>query len=57
MKAKKSELEDEVRKIFSRWIRRDFTGVAESLSGKSRLLVSFQDSCVFRILSSRCYYS
>ena len=41
MKAKVGDLEEEVRKLYSRWMRKELIGVIESVSGKKRFLVRF----------------
>ena len=43
VKSKVCELEDEVREVFSRWMRMDLTGVVQRVSGKRRFLTIFQD--------------
>ena len=42
---KVGELEDEVRELFSRHMRKDLTVLVESVSGKRELLVIFQYGC------------
>ena len=41
MKGKVSELEDEVREVFSVQMSKDFTGLVQVFSGKMMLLVRF----------------
>ena len=45
IKARVGELEDEVREVFYRRLRKDLTGVVQVFSGKKRLLVRFQYGC------------
>ena len=41
VKEKVSELEYKVRRVFSRQLRKDLTGVVEAVSGMRRLLLGF----------------
>ena len=43
VKAKVGELEEEVREVFSRRLRKDMTGVAQEVFGKRSYSVSFQN--------------
>ena len=43
MKSKVGELQDEVREVFTRRLRKNLTRVVQGVSGKSRLLVRFKD--------------
>ena len=45
VKAKISKLEEEVRVVSSRSMRKELTGVVQGVSGKSRFLVRFQNGC------------
>ena len=45
MKAKLGELEVDVSEVFSRRLRKEFTGVVQVFSGKRILLVRFHDGC------------
>ena len=45
MKAKVGELEEELRAIFSRRLRKELTGVVQEVSGNKRFLLIFQDNC------------
>ena len=38
-------MEDEVRYLFSRWLRKKLAGVSQGVSGKMILLVRYQDGC------------
>ena len=39
------ELEEEVRAVFSRRMRKEFTGVFQGIYGKNQFLARFQDGC------------
>ena len=43
VKAKLGELEEDIRKVFSSWLRNELTGVVVRMVGKKRHLVSFED--------------
>ena len=44
-KAKVGNLEDKIREIFPRWMRKYLTGVVQGVSDKKRLLLMIQDWC------------
>ena len=43
MKAKVGELKDEVKEVFSRWLKNELTSVFQVVSGRRRFLVRFQN--------------
>ena len=43
MKAKVGELKDEVKEVFSRWLKNELTSVFQVVSGRRRFLVTFQN--------------
>ena len=43
VKAKVVDLEEDIRKVFLRRLRKEMTGVVQEVVGKSRYLVGFQD--------------
>ena len=45
VKAKVRELEEELREVFLRRLRKEFTGVVKGVSGKKRFLVRIQYGC------------
>ena len=53
VKAKISELEEEVRVGCSRSTRKEFTGVVQGISGKKGFLVRFQDRCENNLSSNQ----
>ena len=52
-KAKVGELEEEVREVFLRIMRKYFTGVFQGVSGNKRFLVRFQYGCKNHIKSNQ----
>ena len=45
VKSKIGDLEEEVRAVNLRRMRKDLTGVVQGVSGRRRFLVRFQDGC------------
>ena len=53
VKSKIGELEEEVRAVSSRRIRKEFTGVVQGVSGRRRFLVRFQNGCKNNLSSNQ----
>ena len=53
MKSKVGELEEEIREVFSRRLRKEMTGVVQEVVGKRRYSVSIQDGLEKEILSNQ----
>ena len=53
VKAKIGELEEEVRVVSSRRMRKELTGVVQGVSGRRRFLVRFQNGCEKNLSSNQ----
>ena len=53
MKAKVGDIEEEIREIFLRMLRKEMTGVVQEVVGKRRYSMRFQDGLEKEIVSNQ----